>query len=154
MTFTDTIFIFLFLSVVLFFYYLGWDRLRPFVLLCASIVFYACASRRYVVLLAIMIVWNVCAGMLIDKLRDSHSRCSTFVLVIGITGNLLVLIYYKYADFIGENISHMLGREYIYKNVMLPLGLSFFVFKAISYLIDTSRKISGMTVRKTLIIRI
>lgn len=79
MNFTDTIFIFLFLPVVLFFYYCGWDRLRPYVLLCASIVFYACASRRYVALLVIMIAWNICVGILIEKLQDKYSSCSIFV---------------------------------------------------------------------------
>ncbi len=135
MSFTDTAFLFLFLPTVLFFYYIGWKPLRPYLLLAASLFFYACGARQYVVLLIVSVMVNTVLGWSIAYFADSK-RIAMLLLFAGVFYNVIVLANYKYADFFGENLAGLFGREYEAGGAALPLGLSFFTFKAISYLAD------------------
>lgn len=132
MAFTDTIFLFLFLPVLLFVYYLSSNFIRPYILLLASLIFYACGDQEYFFLLAAACVWNVLLGYAIAYFKKAR----LFLQVLGIAADVGILAYYKYADFFLSNISNLAGEKYTARGIALPLGISFFVFKAISYLVD------------------
>lgn len=121
MGFTDTAFLFLFLPTVLFFYYAGWKPLRPYLLLAASLFFYACGAGKYIALLAVSVIVNAVLGWAIASFAESK-RSAVLLLFAGIFYNVAVLVNYKYAD------------------IALPLGLSFFTFKAVSYLTDIYKR--------------
>jgi alginate O-acetyltransferase complex protein AlgI len=112
--------------------------LTPFkntVLLIGSLLFYAWGEVGYTLLLLVSIGFNYFFGVLIDKYAEK-SRFKNLALGTGIAINLLLLAYYKYFNFLTENIS-ILKTE---SEVHLPLGISFFTFQAISYLFDVYRK--------------
>ena len=134
MTFTDIIFVFLFLPLALAVYFIGKTSYRKCILLFISLVFYACGTLEYFAVLLCSLMLNILLGYLISKIKTRYVQ--TGILIIGIVYNISILGYYKYADFIGANISILSGEEYIPLGLALPLGISFFIFKAISYLVD------------------
>jgi alginate O-acetyltransferase complex protein AlgI len=69
----------------------------------------------------------------------SKSNGSKGVLVVGVTFNLLLLGYYRFVDFFIENTNLIPGVSFTYLNVVLPLGISFFTFQQIAYLVDSYR---------------
>ncbi len=135
MLFHSQAFILGFLPVVLAAYYaLAANRVaRQLLLVAASLVFYGWWNVAYVPLLAALTV----ANWLIVRLFGRWRR--TVLLTAGVVLNLAVLAVFKYADFIGANLALALGRSWIPLAIVLPLGISFFVFQKISYLIDLGR---------------
>jgi alginate O-acetyltransferase complex protein AlgI len=142
MVFSSSIFLFVFLPVVLFCYYLLNRPLKNSFLLAASLVFYAWGEIFYVLIMLGSISMNYVIGRLLEHF--SKPRQKRAVLAIGITLNLGLLAYYKYANFVVENINKLIalsGIETIdWSPVHLPLGISFFTFQAMSYLIDVYRE--------------
>lgn len=136
MTITDVMFLFFFLPFALVVYYLGKESYRKYILLVLSLVFYACGAPEYVLLLLLSLVINILAGKLIAR-PWKGKLWRGLILLAGIGYNVLVLLYYKYFDFIASNINILLRTKFAARNLILPLGLSFFTFKAISYLVDT-----------------
>lgn len=135
MSFTDLTFIFLLLPLFLAIYYISKEGLREYVLCACSLFFYAFGSIGCVLLLIFSICVDVCIGWLIDKCRE-RPALRRGLLLLGVIYNLSILGYYKYADFILDNVSALLGGMAEPKNLALPLGISFFTFKSISYLAD------------------
>lgn len=136
---TDVVFLFLFLPITLCLYYGMKKEWRAYILLIASLLFYACGSPAYFWLFVMSLAANIGIGWMIARFRERRAISRGF-LAAGILYNLAVLVNYKYFDFIGENVSALLKREFIPHNLTLPLGLSFFTFKAISYLVDIERQ--------------
>ena len=134
MLITDLIFIFLFLPVSLVLYYICPKKYREYILLAVSLVFYACGSADYFILLIVSLAVNIAIGYAIVKCRTSISK--RLFLITGICYNIGLLGYYKYTDFALLTIGRLTGTEPVLKNLALPLGLSFFTFKAVSYLAD------------------
>jgi len=148
MLFSSWQFILLFLPVSFFIYF--WLNGRRMVtmgkawLVLASLYFYAYWDVRYLPLILISILLNFAIG---TGLARSHSVSGDkhrpfnrkTVLVVGITINLSLLGYYKYADFFLENINFALGTAYPLPHIMLPLAISFFTFTQIAYLVDSYR---------------
>lgn len=135
MSITDTVFIFVFLPISLAIYYLSKESLREYILLIFSLIFYACGSFRYFALLLFSSLVNAGIGWFI---HISHGRKKNVFLISGIIYNLAVLGYFKYTDFILGRLQQLNILNHTRENLLLPMGLSFFVFKAISYLIDTA----------------
>jgi alginate O-acetyltransferase complex protein AlgI len=135
MLFNSQIFILVFLPVVLALYYWAADRrwLRQSIVIIASLGFYAYWNVRFVPLLAGLTLVNY----LIVYLHGRHVMRG--LPMIGVAINLLVLCVFKYANFIGANVAALLGRPFHAWDIILPLGISFFVFQKISYLIDLRR---------------
>ena len=100
-----------------------------------SLCFYGYWDIRYLPLLLRSIVWNYQSGHLIEK----HHTIRRLYLIVGVTGNLLLLGYYKYAAFFIENLSAVAGFSYEIPHIVLPLGISFFTFTQIAYLVDAYR---------------
>ena len=105
-------------------------RAAQWVLLVASCVFYGAWKWEYLALLLAGLAINFQLGGLLSR------RPSVFALSVGITFNLLLLGYFKYADFFISNLNAVTGAQYALFHVVLPLGISFFIFQKIAYLVD------------------
>ena len=141
MLFSSPIFIFIFLPIVIFLIGFGRKSLHNTILLFASIIFYAWGSLSQTPIFIASIIINYLFGLLINNFEDTKAK---LVLGLGVTINLLLLGYFKYFDFLMENINalfSMTGAKPIeYAKVGLPIGISFFTFHAMSYIIDVYRK--------------
>ena len=112
--------------------------LKNILLLLASLVFYAWGEPVYIVLLLVSIAANYGIGLLLGCQRD-ESVAAKAVLAAGILVNLGILGYYKYFDFFLRIVNRLTGSEHEMCNIPLPIGISFFTFGAISYLMDLYR---------------
>ena len=139
MLFSSTIFLFIFLPIVLFVYYVVFHHTnwRNYWLLVASLGFYAWGEPIYVFLMLLSITGNFCFGLWVDHCREQRNR--RLVLVASIIFNLGLLFYFKYAGFFVTNINFFLGLRFTVPKVVLPIGISFFTFQAMSYVIDVYR---------------
>jgi alginate O-acetyltransferase complex protein AlgI len=144
MLFNSLGFIFLFLPVVLIVYHLlSRPRLevwrQPFLML-ASLGFYAVGSFKFTVILAVSTASNLGFACLIQHFRDRDARQTmNVVLAAGIAANALYLIYFKYTNFLIDNVDGIFGLRIPYANIILPLGISFYTFQFIASLVDVAR---------------
>lgn len=143
MSTTDITFLFIFLPISLVTYLMK-TQWQKYILLLLSLFFYACGSPQYFVLFLVAVVVNVALGYGINAKNSgggTYVRCalSTLCLVVGILFNVSLLFYYKYYDFAVNNMNQWFSTNFQAKNLLLPLGISFFVFKAISFLVDVYR---------------
>lgn len=140
MVFSSFLFLFLFLPVVLIINRLLPLRWSNVFLLIVSLLFYFVGEGKLTILLALSILWNYVFGRLL-ALDESHSKKDKLLLGICITGNLLLLVYYKYFGFIVTSLGldHIIP-ESSYSSIVLPIGISFFTFQGISYIIDVYGK--------------
>ncbi|HEX8963798.1 MAG TPA: MBOAT family protein, partial [Rhodocyclaceae bacterium] len=138
MLFNSYEFIFLFLPVTLLGYFLLGHRGRPLAaigwLAAASLFFYAWWDVRYLALLLGSIAFNYTVGRM---LCDAQQRRP--LLAVGVAGNLALLGYYKYANFFLAAAGALTGGDYTLGAIVLPLGISFFTFTQIAYLVDAYR---------------
>lgn len=137
---TDVVFVFIFLPVSLLTLAFR-PNLLKYVLLLLSLFYYACGSPKYFVLLLGMLVLNVGLAYIIGMMKEKgwEKRWSLLALVAGIGLNTGVLFYYKYFDFVTVGINQVFGTTIGARDLLLPMGISFFTFKAISLLIDVYR---------------
>ncbi len=149
MVFSSEIFLFLFLPVFLIVYYLSPPRWRSPVILAASYFFYGWWRIDFVALLFGITMWSYGFGLLVGRSLGTP-RCQLF-LTIGIIGNLIVLGIFKYLNFFIDSFAAMMGTDAaglgIHWQLILPIGVSFFVFHSISYLVDVYRRDVPATVR-------
>ena len=142
MLFTEPSFLFLFLPVVLALYYLAPRSLRNLVLLVGSLYFYAVGEQFFVLVMVASILFNYGMGLALDRPRSVRAR--RLLLIAGIAVNLDGLAVFKYADFIVINLNKGLalvsGPTLAVPDLHLPVGISFFTFHALSYLIDIYRR--------------
>ena len=143
MLFNSYGFIFGFLPVTVFvFFALGrfWPVAARAWLMLASLYFYAGWSSDYLWLILGSILFNFTIGSGIGVARAAvRPRATRAILTLGVTGNLALLGYYKYADFFIANADLVLGTQWNLMHIVLPLGISFFTFTQIAYLVDASR---------------
>ncbi len=145
MVFSSASFLFYFLPLVLLLYFVGARtlQLRNMVLLLASIVFYAWGEGAYTIVMVISILANYFFGLWVYKAHEHSNAKLQIGLAIGF--NITLLVIFKYSNFIVDNINLLavvpLGLKPIeYEKVHLPIGVSFFTFHCISYLMDIYRK--------------
>ncbi len=140
MVFSSTIFLFCFLPLLLLVYFFSPNRAKNLILLTASLFFYAWGELFYTALMVLSIIANYIFGRLIG---NSKLRRKQF-LALGVGCNLLLLGVFKYANFLANNLDflfQLLCLDQIeLQPIHLPLGISFFTFQAISYLVDVYRK--------------
>ena len=138
MLFSSLTFIFLFLPVVLAVYYLAPLKIRNLLLLLASLIFYAWGEPVYVVLMILSILLNYCCGREIaanaEDERKAH-RGMIFTVVV----NLALLFFFKYYGFFLELVNSVTSAELTYRELALPVGISFYTFQGISYVVDVYR---------------
>lgn len=134
MVFSSIIFLFFFLPIILLTYYVSPNKFRNIILLIFSLIFYAWGEPQYVLLMIISIIVNFGVGQWIGKKRNSK-----FPLIIGIVFNLIILGYYKYIDFFINTINVIFNSNIQEQQLALPIGISFFTFQSLSYLVDVYR---------------
>ena len=135
MVFSSITFLFYFLPIVLGIYYIVPNKLKNGILLLASIFFYFYGEPKYVVIMLISIIITYLFGILIDR----YKNYSKLFLILSICASTGILIYFKYANFIIENINLWLTNQIDFIYVVLPIGISFYTFQLISYIIDVYR---------------
>ncbi len=138
MVFSSPIFLYLFLPLVFLFNYLFPKRSRNIVLLLSSLFFYFWGEGLLVILMLFSISINYFFGRIIHAL--SHPVKIKIALYAAVLVNLLLLIYFKYFNFFVGNFELVAGSQLEFDEVRLPIGISFFTFQGISYLIDIYRK--------------
>ena len=136
MIFSSMLFLWVFFPIVFIVNYIIKKRFSNICLLIFSIVFYAWGEPVYVILLIVSIIINWVIGIAMEL----ENKTRKTILFIGILLNLLILGYYKYTGLIILTLNYVLGDSIIYvPEVALPIGISFFTFQAISYIIDVYR---------------
>lgn len=136
MVFSSTIFLFLFLPLVLLVYYLINIKFRNYFLLIASLFFYAYGEPKFIFIMCLSIIVNYIFGFLIYSTHNKIILIKRFVLFFVTAVNIGLLFYYKYYDFFIENVNGIFGLELPLKHIVLPIGISFFTFQIMSYLFD------------------
>lgn len=141
MLFSSNVFLFLFLPVVLFGYYvlLRARNHRNIFLLFASLGFYAWGEPRFVFVMLLSIVCNWGLGLLTARYSD-NKRKSRAVVVLALFVNFSIIFVFKYLMFTFENINRITGSAIPVPQILLPIGISFFTFQAVSYVLDVYRK--------------
>ena len=142
MLFSSMIFLWLFLPVVFISYYLIKKEYRNILLLIASIIFYAWGGVSYTLIMFSSIIINYIFALLIDKAIEENNKLKKKIyLALCVIVNLSILGYFKYTDFAISIINSISGKELIpLKNIVLPIGISFYTFQALSYVIDVYRE--------------
>ena len=140
MVFSSLVFLTVFLPTVVILYYLIPSlRGKNVVLLLASLFFYAWGEPKYVFLMMASILVNYCAGMAIHRTKLNGKK-GTFLLVAGILFNLGLLVYFKYFNFLVECAIRLFRVGISMREILLPIGISFFTFQSMSYVIDVYRE--------------
>lgn len=137
MLFTSNVFVFYFLPAILILYYVcSFSRMaQNMVLLAGSLLFYAWGEPVFVFLMLASILLNTLFGSLIDRFRGREGLAK-MLLLLACTVNVGSLFYFKYLNFILVNIRAVTGWDLEYPEIPLPIGISFFTFQALSYVID------------------
>ncbi len=134
MVFSSIVFLFFFLPIFLLCYFLTPSKFKNVTLLLYSLFFYFFGEREYVLLLLASCALNY---FLTRMMNDKNKK---ILLTIGILINLGCLGYFKYTNFFIDNVENIFKTEISIPNIVLPLGISFFTFQNLSYLIDVYRK--------------
>lgn len=138
MLFSSVTFLFYFLPIVLTLYFLVKDKYKNYILLLFSLIFYAWGGISYFPLLIVSIIINYIMGLFIDKYKDEKNKKKA-VLIISIFINLLFLGIFKYSNFVVDNINMIFNQAIEIPVIALPIGISFYTFQAMSYVIDVYR---------------
>lgn len=135
MLFSSISFIYMFLPIVCFLYLISRKELHNSILLVASIIFYAWGEPKYLAIMFVTIIVNYIGAILIDK----YPKKKKLALIATVAVDLGFLIYFKYFNFIVDNINNLLHSHIDAISVIMPLGISFYTFHCMSYLIDVYR---------------
>lgn len=138
MVFSNAVFQFVFLPIVLFGYYILRGRVRNYWLLLVSLVFYAWNKPEILLILLGSIVLNYVSAILVD--RSERASVKKFCCVLAAALNLLLLFYFKYLNFTVDVINRLLHSDIQIAEIVLPIGISFFTFQGLSYVVDVYRK--------------
>ena len=140
MVFSSILFITRFLPLVLAIYFIVPKRIRNLVLFLSSILFYAWGEPVYILLMCFTITVDYVFGIIIDKQISAGKKNKAKVsLVAAVAINLLLLGYFKYANFTISTINSLTGAGIAAIKLALPIGISFYTFQSLSYVIDVYR---------------
>jgi alginate O-acetyltransferase complex protein AlgI len=129
----------MFLPIVLAAYFLLPNRFKNLILLIASLIFYAWGEPKYVLLMLVSILMNYIFGMFINKYRNKILY-KKWTVALAVIANIGLLGYFKYSNFFIDNVNDLFNLSIENEHLPLPIGISFFTFHALSYLIDVYRK--------------
>lgn len=139
MLFSSVTFIFYFLPITFILYYIVPNKFKNPILLVASMIFYAWGGLLYFPLLLFSIIVNYILGLKIDKYKDNKGK-DRRILIYSIIFNILFLGVFKYSNFLVDNINILFNTSFNIPTIPLPIGISFYTFQAMSYVIDIYRK--------------
>ena len=137
MVFSSLNFMFVFLPIVYGIYFISPRKIRNFILFISSLVFYAWGEPFYVVLMLFSTILNFVYGALVQKYKGKTS--AKWILASSVVLNLGILGFFKYTDFFIGNINAWFGTSIPLLNLTLPIGISFYTFQMMSYVIDVYR---------------
>ncbi|MBO5509089.1 MAG: MBOAT family protein, partial [Lachnospiraceae bacterium] len=138
MVFSSIVFICIFLPVIFILYtLLPSIKVKNILLVAASLVFYAYGEPVYIILMLLSTVANYLFGLLLDKYKNKNS--GRLILIVAVIANLTLLGVYKYADMICGLVSDIFKIKIQSPGLALPIGISFYTFQAMSYIIDVYR---------------
>ena len=132
MLFTSISFLYYFLPVLILIYFLTPKKYKNIILLIASLVFYFYGEPKYVFLMIIEIIIAYIGAILIDKYKNQSKN----ILITTLFIHVFLLIIFKYTDFIIQTINDISNANIKLLNIALPIGISFYTFQIISYIID------------------
>ena len=138
MVFSSIPFLFYFLPICLLLYYLVPYRFKNGVLLLFSLLFYAWGEPVYILLLILETLFDYGNGLCMEKFGTTRGK-RTFFLCCSLVVELSVLFFFKYADFAINSINQLFGTDLQPPGIALPLGISFFTFQTMSYIVDLYR---------------
>lgn len=147
MQFNSFIFILCFLPLTLVgyygFHYLGKDKLAKLYLLAMSLWFYGYFNASYLLIICTSIVVNffLSRRMYVEDGKSQAYRKP--LLILGIIFNIALIFYFKYFNFFLDNLNHAFNADFVLRNITLPLGISFFTFQQISYMVDSYKGETG-----------
>ena len=136
MLFSSMTFLFVFLPLVISCYYLCRKELRNHILLAASVIFYAWGEPKYFLVMMLVVAVNYFSALLMSR---CHS-CRKLFITLAIMADFGVLGYFKYTNFIIENLNLVFKNSIDPIHVIMPIGISFYIFQSVSYLIDVYRE--------------
>lgn len=140
MVFSSLLFLFRFLPIILCVYFVVPKRFRNAILFLFSLIFYAWGEPIYVVLMLFSTVVDYTHGMLVEKFKNKGQiKRAKMAVASSMTINLLLLGFFKYSDFIIQNINQLFKISIPLLNLALPIGISFYTFQTMSYTIDVYR---------------
>lgn len=139
MVFSSMTFLFAFLPVAVLVYMLSPKQMKNAILLIASLFFYVWGEPRNILLMLLSIVVNYVFGRIIEADRASQSKMRVWNLGFAVAWNVLMLGIFKYVSGISQTLHAMLPSLIPVAKIALPIGISFYTFQAISYLVDVYR---------------
>ena len=137
MLFSSITFLYCFLPCVLLVYFVVPDRLKNFTLLAASLIFYGWGEPKYLVFMLLSVTKSYIAALLVERFRGK--KLAKLALALSAVASLGLLAYCKYADFFIENFNAVTGLSVPLLNIALPVGISFYTFQILSYVVDVYR---------------
>ena len=141
MVFSSLFFLFAYLPLTLLIYYAVPRRWRNLVLFAVSLFFYGWGEPVYIILMVISITTAYLFGFLIEKYRESDPRRAKAAMIWSLCINLAFLLFFKYYNFIATNLSLLPFITLpVFKQLELPIGISFYTFQIMSYTIDLYRR--------------
>ena len=135
MVFSSIVFLYIFLPIMLLLYFIVPSKFKNAIMILASLVFFAWGEIRYIFIMLLLAVMDFFCGRKITQYADNKKKRLLFLL-IDVIVNLLILFFFKYADFIISNINTITGLNLPLLNIPLPIGVSFNTFQSLSYIID------------------
>ncbi|WP_127505547.1 MBOAT family O-acyltransferase [Paenibacillus humicus] len=139
MVFSSLLFLFLFLPAVLIVYYASPKRLKNVVLLMFSLLFYAWGEPVYILLMLFSATMDYGFGRLLGK-EDWSAQARKALVAGSIAVNLALLSVFKYSDFLIGSVNDFIGTDFPLPDLPLPIGISFYTFQSMSYIVDVYRR--------------
>lgn len=138
MLFSSIVFLFTFLPVILILYYIVPRPFKNFVILLGSLMFYAWGEPVYIFLMILSILFNYICGLDIARNLE-HKKRAKKSLFFNVAVNVIILGFFKYEGFVLESLNAVLPFDIPYRELPLPIGISFYTFQILSYIIDVYR---------------
>lgn len=141
MVFSSSLFIFAFLPLLLFLYFIAKDSARNYVLLFFSLVFYAWGGPKFLFVMLGVVSIDYLMAIAIDYgIKVKKDNLSRLALLFAVISNIGLLGYYKYTKFFLLNLNKLFDTSLRIPDIIMPIGISFFTFQALSYVIDVYKK--------------
>lgn len=138
MVFSSAIFLFGFLPLLLGLYFLAKDKYRNYILLFFSLIFYGFGGPKLLLLMLAVVFVDYIAAIFVDKSKKNKVRI--FIFLLSLLINVGTLFYFKYMGFTVDIINRLLSFDIPVPNIILPIGISFYTFQSLSYVIDVFKK--------------
>ncbi len=135
MLFSSLTFLFIFLPILLIIYYISKEKYRNIILFIFSLIFYAWGEPKYIFLMLLSIIINYFLAILIDRYKNNQK----ILMILAVIFNVSLLFIFKYLNFFIININDLFNINLSLLDVILPIGISFYTFQILSYVIDVYR---------------